>query len=1156
MSNGEQIIKIYNPQEKPFGHLSNNWYYPIRINDKIYPTVTNYILSNMVTTPLYQIILQNAKIMPSNRNIDFYSKVQKLVDKIEKNQNNSLSEDEKENIAIHVKFELDVEKHSIYSLYNTYLRLEYMQTVRSAIEEAYNKRFTEDDMVQLLLSTKNRPIHYLSQNTVLGINSEGQGTNLVGRVLTQIRTNLKRQKKQYEEDRKEEEMNEKIFNTYIASQILIHQINKGKNIDRYIHKTADQILNMFKQGKDMEYVLNMLQIDPKVKEEVVSLYNRKGLKELHEEIKTPGSLSINTINRLSAENLHKIKNIVFKSFVVYYAKKKKKYMTDKQLEQAYNELKFQIPGNNSHDIYLEYKERVYDLFLSKNLPSDLLESINNKTKDIKVFSEQEIMEIEDIEPSELTNQDIEIIEDNSDSKSSDSESDSNDSIKKNFLSDDKREKRDLLEKIKTQTGLGIKFFKNKTTEELRRLLGSNKTEKNKLIDVAKKQYITITREKIDKLVSKLEKYKKKGIDTFKTSDGSITTKEISRNYSDALSKLGDNNSFMGKVWVITSKAERKSENKNEGKEEVVNNIEEKVWSPDPGMEDVEQLIGHKTVGDPVNIYASPTEVRNGFEAFSPLYNKVVTIGGVNFPNIAMVITARLFQKTGVSKVNKGYRYKGMGFKQVLEYIRPNNRFVSNEQADRIYMEVNYRTYIELEPYFMKIALNEKFKSVELQELLLITGKNTLVWNDPNNTLLGVGTKKQPGQNIGGKLLMDKRTELKKTFTRYKIINSSVLGNAIEADKFLYDWVEMRLNDMCSVVAKLKKYLYYSTNIDEEINERFVKNVITDFYPSCVCLENFDNKANPVPKVFFNLLLACPEMQLSLEKTHSLQAYKDNSSEKVLKDAREMMDHYKQELNNLDEGDVSDETKNLRNILKGNIAKMKISIQQQSTDYKEKVKKVVQVYWNWISRILSAIIMTSTLKDDTGNKAVLSIQMKKILANAEFMLSKDVNCTKILNNKQDNCIASALLNVLVSIAKFKYKYGENIPLDENDIRMAATIILNRDMSEVPVQESKKDREYVYEEYDNPIEDDGLYESDEESDADDEIELIQGKEENIEFSFDDKERIDVMAKLQEIYKDIANPVNLTSFFLGMIDTIKSIPMSKKLKLNRINFFATLI
>ena len=56
------IIELFNPNEKPFGMLSNNSYHPMTINGKKYDTVTNYIFSNMLTTPMFRSVIQNTKI--------------------------------------------------------------------------------------------------------------------------------------------------------------------------------------------------------------------------------------------------------------------------------------------------------------------------------------------------------------------------------------------------------------------------------------------------------------------------------------------------------------------------------------------------------------------------------------------------------------------------------------------------------------------------------------------------------------------------------------------------------------------------------------------------------------------------------------------------------------------------------------------------------------------------------------------------------------------------------------------------------------------------------------------------------------------------------------------------------------------------------------
>ena len=55
-------IRLYSPQDKPYGILSNNSYHPITIDGKQYSTVTNYVFSNMLVNPSNKTLLQHAEI--------------------------------------------------------------------------------------------------------------------------------------------------------------------------------------------------------------------------------------------------------------------------------------------------------------------------------------------------------------------------------------------------------------------------------------------------------------------------------------------------------------------------------------------------------------------------------------------------------------------------------------------------------------------------------------------------------------------------------------------------------------------------------------------------------------------------------------------------------------------------------------------------------------------------------------------------------------------------------------------------------------------------------------------------------------------------------------------------------------------------------------
>ena len=57
-----KVIKIFDPKEKPFGWLSNNYRHYMYLDNNEWQTVTNYIYSNMLRTPMYRQLLRTAKV--------------------------------------------------------------------------------------------------------------------------------------------------------------------------------------------------------------------------------------------------------------------------------------------------------------------------------------------------------------------------------------------------------------------------------------------------------------------------------------------------------------------------------------------------------------------------------------------------------------------------------------------------------------------------------------------------------------------------------------------------------------------------------------------------------------------------------------------------------------------------------------------------------------------------------------------------------------------------------------------------------------------------------------------------------------------------------------------------------------------------------------
>lgn len=230
-----------------------------------------------------------------------------------------------------------------------------------------------------------------------------------------------------------------------------------------------------------------------------------------------------------------------------------------------------------------------------------------------------------------------------------------------------------------------------------------------------------------------------------------------------------------------------------------------------------------------------------------------------------------------------------------------------------------------------------------------------------------------------------------------------------------------------------------------------------------------------------------------------------------------------------------------------------------------VEKIADVYW---TRIVAMIVFLMDHIKDSNEQDI-----RKVIASVEMLNSRSTTCefshggnVSNLDDDGDNCIASAISNLLVGINTFKSQYGEDIPFDTTDIDLAVSIILNKDISDEKVGDEPEDDIDIgddiisQESSDNVSEEDfgGDYgdEFQEEDDGDD-------KEGSFEFGMGKKKVRTINTGIEGVKiilrsiagKDIQNLDSLARYFMNTITTIKTYKMSDKVKQNRINFFATI-
>ena len=114
------IIELFNPKDEKFQLLSNNSLFPMKINGELWNSVTQYIYTNMTTSLLYKDRIKNSKRK------EIYNKY----------------------IESRNRIENEIQQESI----------------EKALEEKYKNR----QILEILLSTNDAYLLYVTSNNIIG----------------------------------------------------------------------------------------------------------------------------------------------------------------------------------------------------------------------------------------------------------------------------------------------------------------------------------------------------------------------------------------------------------------------------------------------------------------------------------------------------------------------------------------------------------------------------------------------------------------------------------------------------------------------------------------------------------------------------------------------------------------------------------------------------------------------------------------------------------------------------------------------------------------------------------------------------------------------------------------------------------------------------
>ena len=291
MNNNE--IKIYDPNDVPYGPLSNNYIHYMRIDDKNWSTVTNYVLSNMLSTPIYKLALQNAPIFGKKKNINLDEKITDSVNLMEVKLKRPLSYSEKEDIKNAIIQDNNIEEKNIYQLYKYYSEKEKFDTIKLATENAYNAKIQDEEFKQALINTGQSNI--VCENDIGFFGTELK--NITGKILMNLRNNLFK-KIVYEKNlEKELEKEVEIFNIYKAYVILNSELEQGKDLINYNNLTSVQIIEKYHKTLKDKIILFIKQKEKESRDFL--------LETLSKEEKTKEIIPQNFMKDLNIEELNK-----------------------------------------------------------------------------------------------------------------------------------------------------------------------------------------------------------------------------------------------------------------------------------------------------------------------------------------------------------------------------------------------------------------------------------------------------------------------------------------------------------------------------------------------------------------------------------------------------------------------------------------------------------------------------------------------------------------------------------------------------------------------------------------------------------------------------------------------------------------------------------
>jgi len=149
-------------------------------------------------------------------------------------------------------------------------------------------------------------------------------------------------------------------------------------------------------------------------------------------------------------------------------------------------------------------------------------------------------------------------------------------------------------------------------------------------------------------------------------------------------------------------------------------------------------------------------------------------------------------------------------------------------------ELFFKTQIKK---FTKLALNIKFKNPQKKKLLKDTSSLKIIWNDPQDSILGIGSKGNIGENYVGNYMTEIRKKIKKVDAK----KVDELDEYLKSNETLFLWIKKRVKDYCKIINYFNKYFRQTSvltpkNLPPRINYELVSKILDNVLNICYPLK--------------------------------------------------------------------------------------------------------------------------------------------------------------------------------------------------------------------------------------------------------------------------------------------------------------------------------